>query len=327
MERRAHTAPLAPEDRRPSPVPIDARGAGSDPLSATLLDELHAGGVEQRVRAATRLEAFLGLEAIPHLMAALEVEEAPEVLASLFASLGRLGDEEALARIHPHLLADDAGIRSVALEACLRLAPSEAERMEFIETGFADPSPWVRRRTFLAAAAIPGMDMAAWALRFRKDADPHLRRLAYVALATRPEASLVASALDAFLDADEGVRRAAATALERRLGEVVHELVSLPAAEVRRAIAARKAELGAPPPEKPRAEAAPPAPRKRARAEASPEIAFEEIERVLLAAIRGMHLPDLAAALDEDEARVGAAVQSYLVEGRLVLRGSKLYLP
>lgn len=329
MERRAHTANLATEElARPGPI----AGGETDALSFALVRELAAGSTEQRVRAATRLEAFLGLEAIPHLLEAVAREEEPAVLASVFASLGRLGEAEALPAIYAHLGAEEPGVRCAAVEACLRLVDSDEERMALIEEGLSDSSALVRRRTFLAAAAIPGMELAPWALRFRKDEDPHLRRLAFVALATSPEASLQSTALDALLDPDEGVRLAATAALERRHGAAIRELATLPAAEARREIAARKAKLtsspvqrAAPPPRP--APPPPPVAEKAPSGHEAPALAFEAIERVLLAAIRGIHLPELAAELGEDEAKVGAAVQTYLVEGRLALRGTKLFLP
>lgn len=73
--------------------------------------------------------------------------------------------------------------------------------------------------------------------------------------------------------------------------------------------------------------ARPAAPPTQARVEANPGLAFEAIEKILLAAIRGMSFHDLVAELGEEEGEVAAAVQRYLSEGRLVLRGSKLYLP
>ncbi len=335
MERRAQTPVLQAEEPRRSAPDIASALAG---LSSALVRELYVGGTEQRVRAATRLEAFLGLDAVPHLLDAVEQEEEPAVLASIFESLGRLGETVALPAIRAHLGADDPAVRSAAIEACLRLVDEDGERTALIEQGLCDPSPVVRRRTFLAAAAIPGVELAPWALRFRKDDDPHLRRLAFVALATSAEASLQATALDALLDPDEAVRRAVAAALERRLGICVREIAGLPPAEARRAIAARKNQLvgtlaerapvGRPHP--PVAEAPAPAPlpiEATGAATAPAEVAFEDIERVLLAAIRGMHLRELAVELGRNEADVGAAVQRYLVEGRLALRGTKLFLP
>lgn len=350
MERRAQIASFTSETSALRSRPW-AEG-GEDPFSSALLGELREGSREQRRRAAARLEAILGLEALPHLCEALSTEEDPEVLAAVCASLGRLGEASALDSLRPLLDSEEPGVRSAALEACLRLSDSEAERMALIEGGLGDPSGSVRRRTFLAAAALSGMELAPYAIRFRRDEDPHLRRLAYVALATHTDPSLASMALDALLDPDPGVRTAAVTALERWFGDSIRALGEASPLEVRREIAALKSRLagGQPSPraaskpekeggEAPRSAAADSEPAVEAESTAdagevdradetrAAPIAFEAIQRVLLAAIRGMHLGDLAAELGEEEAKVGAAVQQYLIEGRLVLRGTKLYLP
>lgn len=338
MERRAHSLSVTRESL--APLSRSEIGGRSAPLASTLERELQEGSAAQRCRAVTRLEAVLGLEASPHLREALASEEDPAVLAALCASLGRLGESEALEALRPHRASEDPGVRSAALEASLRLAPSEDERLAWIEEGLSDPCGSVRRRTFLAAAAAPGVELAPWAIRFRRDDDPHLRRLAYVALATSPDPSLAAMALDALLDPDPGVRMAAGAALERWFGDDLPALEGRSPLELRREIAALKSRLAsgsaaprppAPSRRRPRpGGGAAPARAQSGRPAAEPPagaLAFEAIERVLLAAIRGMHLGDLAAELGEDEAVVGAAVQQHLVEGRLVLRGTKLYLP
>jgi HEAT repeat protein len=241
----------------------------------------------------------------------LHAETEPEVLSAICASLGRLGEEEAIDHLRPHLSSEEATVRAAALEACLRLVGSEAERTSLVELGLADASASVRRRTYLAAAALPGVELLPWAMRCRKDGDPHLRRLAYVTLASESDPAVASMALDALLDPDEGVRSAVASLLQRRLGNDVEALASLAPVERRREVRALEARLSA------------------RETEAAPEegIAFEEIEAVLMTALRGTVLADLAATLGRAEAEVASAVQRYLGEGRIVLRGSKLYLP
>lgn len=317
MERAlTRTATVTTEELADSLASI-ARGRGTagpyaGGFASALIDELFEGTVAQRTHAAARIEAILGLEAVAPLCEALHAETEPEVLSAICASLGRLGEEEAIDHLRPHLSSEEPTVRAAALEACLRLVRSEAERTSLVELGLADASASVRRRAYLAAAALPGVELLPWAMRCRADGDPHLRRLAYVTLASEPDPAVSSMALDALLDPDEGVRSAVASLLERRLGKEVEALASLSPIERRREIRALEARMAA---------------REETKAAPKEGIAFEEIEAVLMTALRGTMLADLAAELGRDEPEVARAVQRYLSEGRIVLRGTKLYLP
>ena|GEM_PF-2238354 len=348
------------------------RGASSaGGLSRSLVDELFTGSAEQRARAAARIEAVLGLAAVGPLCEALATETEPEVLAAICASLGRLGLEETYEDLRPHLASEEPAVRAAAIEACLRLVRAEPERSWLVEIGLGDTSACVRRRTFLAAAALPGFELVPLALRCRADGDPHVRRLAYVALASESDPAVACRAFEAISDPDEGVRRAVAPLLARRFGADAEALASLSPAERLREIRALEARAKEPERRDPALESgrrgpapeaelrrhAPtgeferggPAPKPELRGltpvgkfarrgdalaaapaatdAAEPGIPFDEIELVLMTSLRGATLPELVERLRRGEADVARAVERYLAEGRLVLRGSRLYLP
>jgi len=305
-------------DRFASPAG-EARGLPGGGLAHSLVEELFSGSAEQRARAATRIEAVLGLEAVEPLCEALTVETGAEVLAAICASLGRLGAEEAYDFLRPHLTAEEPSVRAAAIEACLRLVRTEPDRSWLVELGLGDASAPVRRRTFLAAAALPGFELLPLALRCRTDGDPHVRRLAYVALASESDPAVARRALEALSDPDEGVRRAVGPLLSRRFG--VDGAASASSSSARSQPGSAPETLAKAP------DGAGPVVAAAARTTQEPGIPFEEIELVLMTSLRGATLADLVERLDRGEAEVARVVERYLAEGRLVLRGSRLYLP
>lgn len=351
----------------PPPTGADAAASPADragSLVRHLAGELFEGAPRLRPRAAARLVELLGMEASSLLASALEEEEDSDVAAALCEALGDTRDPDALDAVLASVAHGAAKVRAAAWEAALRLAPSDV-RDELIERGLADRAPSVRRRVLLAVASLPGIDPGPWAARCLDDADPQVRRVACVALGGTQDEIAARRLIRKLADEDQQVRLAARTSAARHFGDRLEKLapaarrraeeqaeVVAPAATEARGskyTPAPTAEAREPEPRAPAASAASaeqvaatsepttqavPEARAEATAASEPEpkpepvpIPFAELERPLLAAIRGLTPGELAAQLGRDADEVESALEAYLEEGRVVRRGRKIFLP
>jgi hypothetical protein len=95
--------------------PGDAPRAGATPAAASIAEGL--ASPSEDVRWAAARTAAEVQDSATMLAAALRVETAPRVRAALFTSLARIGTADSAAAILPLLRADDATLRTGALDA------------------------------------------------------------------------------------------------------------------------------------------------------------------------------------------------------------------
>ena len=112
------------------------------------------------------------------LVAALAASERSQDRVDLLLRLGRRGGDDAFYAVRPWASAEDPNVRAAAYQALGRMLEGDPARLEpHIRWGIADPSPHVRRRAVLAAAAARGLALRPLLEPLTGDDDPQVRRI------------------------------------------------------------------------------------------------------------------------------------------------------
>ncbi len=332
---------ITEEDRAALQAAARFETRSEETLFSLSLRELSASEPLARIRAAQRLQAMGARAALPAVAAALNAEQAPEVLCALLCACAAAGEPTALPIVQARLVHDAVEVRLAALEAAVRLKDPTC-----LSRALDDKAGRVRRRAAILASGDP--DGAGVLERAARDPDPSVRRVAVLGLASLAGPRARPALLSALDDEDAGVRRAAAKGLSGALGPRVFAVadaadVGRRRREIRRLTAqpvqqaclappdAERAPVGSPavPPSQPASEApaAPAAPAAAAEPEEPGRDLRAEVLAKVYAALRGQSDEELVRGTGERPGRVAAAAQALVGAGKLVRRGTRYFVP
>ena len=310
--------------------------------------ELSSPDPTARVRAAERLRILGERAAAPALAAALHAERDPLVLTALLDTFRTVASREGTAVVAPLLEAPDSTVRIAALRAITTLDPDTAA--SHLARAAHDAEPSVRRRAALLAVTLGPERTLELEREAGRDPDPEVRRLVVLAAGAAGGDAARVRLLASLDDADLGVRRAAARSLSRLLSVELGHVPELSDEERRREI--RRISTLEPPPLAVRARLDEPLPEpvvvaQRPQPEepelslpgAEPEPApvpapelhsdealCQQIAHELQGAMRGRTVLDLAGQLGVTDERVVEAAALLVARGRVVRRGTKLFV-
>lgn len=132
-------------------MPLIRRPSGPVPRSEDqVAPDLNSASADARWAAVRRMDAPRDL---PALQFALEKEADPRVREAIFTSLARIGGAEAVQGLARQIRADDAGLRTGALDALRTMGPEVAVVLPEL---LSDPDADVRLLACELARAAPG---------------------------------------------------------------------------------------------------------------------------------------------------------------------------
>lgn len=136
-------------------MPLIRRDAPPAPAADPAAADLERGTIDERWAAARRLAGRA--DAAARLGQALAVETSDQVREAIFTSLVQTGGRVGVEAVLPHLKADDAALRTGALDA-LKAMPDAAR--DHLPALLADPDADVRILACELARAVPGAQAA-----------------------------------------------------------------------------------------------------------------------------------------------------------------------
>jgi len=181
-------------------MPLIRRDAPPAPAADPAAADLERGTIDERWAAARRLAGRA--DAAARLGQALAAETSDQVREAMFTSLVQTGGRAGVEAVLPHLKADDAALRTGALDA-LKAMPDAAR--DHLPALLADPDADVRILACELARAVPGAQAAG---------------LLAGLIAAEPDVNVCAAAIDVLAEIgtpDQGA--ALATCLARFSGQ------------------------------------------------------------------------------------------------------------